>query len=147
MTKEQSSLIILASQSSLEHPVEGQNDNLLTLNQPGPAKEQSSIIDLANQSSREHPVEVQNDNLLPSKQTGPTNEQGSIILQVNQSGLEHPLEGQNVTIPPVNQTASHPVRGEEEVILPPCHKQSKLHKKSYIDDLTLLEKINLKRLK
>ena len=37
-------------------------------------------------------------------------------------------------------------RIENGTLLPPCHKQDKLHKKSYIDDLTMLEKISLSNL-
>ena len=40
-------------------------------------------------------------------------------------------------------------RKEPEAVcerLPPCHNQSKLHKKSFVDDLTLIEKISLKNL-
>jgi hypothetical protein len=37
-------------------------------------------------------------------------------------------------------------RNEDEIILPSCHKQDLLHKKSYIDDLIMLEKISLANL-
>ena len=46
-----------------------------------------------------------------------------------------------------NHGPEMPALRENQVPLPPCHSQDKLHKKSFVDDLTLLEKISLKKLK
>ena len=47
----------------------------------------------------------------------------------------------------VEYQAELPALRQEVVIPQPCHNQKKLHKKSYIDDLTLLEKVSLSDLK
>ena len=39
-----------------------------------------------------------------------------------------------------------PALRQNQISLPPCHSQEKLHKKSFVDDLTLLEKISLSKL-
>ena len=40
----------------------------------------------------------------------------------------------------------NPSTRQEGDVLPPCHNKNSLHKKAYIDDLTLLEKISLSKL-
>ena len=40
----------------------------------------------------------------------------------------------------------NPSTRQEDEARPPCHKKNSLHKKAYIDDLTLLEKISLSKL-
>ena len=44
------------------------------------------------------------------------------------------------------QTVHGPVLRQESTQAPPCHDRNKLHKKSFIDDLTLLERISLSNL-
>jgi hypothetical protein len=54
---------------------------------------------------------------------------------------EHPLLRKNLVQGPLN----HP-REYQDSEIPLCHQKQNLHKKAYIDDLTLLEKISLAKL-
>ena len=74
------------------------------------------------------------------------------ILQVNKAGS--PCSLTRIVLPPFRIPALRNVREEENqterqalrqepAILQPCQNQKKLHKKSYVDDLTLLEKVSL----
>ena len=44
------------------------------------------------------------------------------------------------------QLTQYPSLRQEHTNMPPCHLRTKLHKKSFSDDLTLLEKISLSKL-
>ena len=81
------------------------------------------------------------------------------VFNQDQETVHHPTTGQVGNSLPVNQPmpgsdqlpvqgpAENPVRGKDVTILPACHMKAKLHKKSFIDDLTLLEKVSLSKLK
>ena len=123
-----------ADQPGPEDPVERQNYTLhpAHLSEPDlPAERQDATLHPANQAVPEHPVEGQYATLQPANQLEP----------------EHPVDGQDGTLHPANQRSQHPNRGKNEIRIPASHKQSQLHKKSFIDDLTLLEKIELSKLK
>jgi hypothetical protein len=60
-----------------------------------------------------------------------------------QSSIEMEVENEPTT---GLEVEIYPSIRHEAPILPLCHQQSKLHKKSFIDDLTLLEKISLSNL-
>ena len=55
------------------------------------------------------------------------------------------MEGENESTTGLEVEIDPSIR-QEAPLLPLCHQQSKLHKKSFIDDLTLLEKISLSNL-
>ena len=66
------------------------------------------------------------------------------ILQVNKAGSPCSIPRQNPRL--TENPENDPAIRQRNVEPPPCHNQSKLHKKSFIDDLTLLEKISLANL-
>ena len=87
------------------------------------------------------------------------------FLRINKAGSPcvmslPPSLGQEDTYGPPNIPqvhSSHPSHRQEEAEdrallpipqqeMPPCHNQSKLHKKAYVDDLTMLERISLSSL-
>ena len=47
----------------------------------------------------------------------------------------------------IQEAAENPSLGKENIPLPLCHLREDLHKKAFVDDLTLLEKIKLSKLK
>ena len=66
---------------------------------------------------------------------------------LGQDGAQGPAIGQERAQEPAEgQSALDPIPNSVNP-LPLCHQKDKLHKKSYIDDLTLLEKISLSKLK
>ena len=56
------------------------------------------------------------------------------------------LEGEESSTTTSSSDATWRMEGEEIASLPICHNQRNTHKKSFIDDLTLLERISLKDL-
>ena len=62
--------------------------------------------------------------------------------------FEEPTLGQQPELPPASDTQGPemPSQRQNLVELPLCHSQDKLNKKSFVDDLTLLERISLSKL-
>ena len=69
--------------------------------------------------------------------------------------LENPSLGNELTRLEIHSTSSEqpnenceaPTLRNESILPPLCHSSKDLHKKSFVDDLTLLEKINLSKLR
>ena len=66
----------------------------------------------------------------------------------HRNDFETPAPGQQYALPPPSDTQGPemPSQRQNPVLLPLCHSQDKLNKKSFVDDLTLLEKISLSKL-
>ena len=66
----------------------------------------------------------------------------------HRNNFETPITGQQRALPPPSNTEGPeiPAQRQNPVPLPLCHSQHKLNKKSFVDDLTLLEKISLSKL-
>ena len=71
---------------------------------------------------------------------------------VSPSNLHEPAQdsvhGQDASVNPSSMQgpAQDPIRGQNLITVPICHRKKLTHKNSFIDDLTLLEKISLKDL-
>ena len=84
--------------------------------------------------------------LLPENQT----EVGQYAIrdQDISSQSQPPVPRQNANPLPANQieNSQDPFRGQSVNNVPICHQSAKLHKNSFIDDLTMLEKMSLSKL-
>ena len=99
------------------------------------------------------PALRQTNNILPDEQLNqeiaptPTPEQNTDKQSSRREGAHPPAPGQNSCLLPAFQTvhgpAPLPAGGLEILNKPPCHDKSRLHKNSFIDELTLLEKFFL----
>jgi hypothetical protein len=103
-----------------------------------PVLRQVKVMQPANSQNQEqvnHPVCGQEHDSLLADQPPPS--LGQPPAQDNNSPTEQPQYG----------PAEQPTRGENGAVLPACHKKSNLHKKSFVVDLTLLEKVLFSKLK
>ena len=82
----------------------------------------------------------------------PATRQGQ-LEELQQGGSQQPVAGQEVPQAPATREeqleelqqggSQQPAAGQNTSQAPLCHRSGNMHKKSYIDDLTLLEKISL----
>ena len=84
------------------------------------------------ESQYEHPALRQEDPILQPCHKQSHEDPAIINVRVLRQNQEEP-----------ESEPERPALRQEDIILQPCHNQKKLHKKSYIDDLTLLEKLSL----
>jgi hypothetical protein len=72
--------------------------------------------------------------------------QDQTVTQAAHGTPQHPSLRQTGNFTPTNQATEefHDPSSRQALLPPPlCHQESKMHKKSFIDDLTLLEKVSL----
>jgi hypothetical protein len=76
---------------------------------------------------------------------GPELQQLTEVSHIDE--LESPTPGQEQATVPATQDPETPSLRQNPTPLPLCHSQDKLDKKSFVDDLTLLERISLSNLR